>query len=296
MHMLASKHDMKHLLITTIAAVVLVVTGLAGPIHDAVMNGNIDEVQWQLDAGVDVNEESSKGLTPLHYAASAGHNDIVELLIERGANVNATDSGKGATPLDYAHWRDHEEVIETLNAHNAQREHEKGGKGIGQSSLIHDAALDGDIDEVQRQLDAGVDPNLKSSKGATPLFYAVYGGHLEIVELLITRGADVNALYLNGNSVLDQAHDYDDQEMVELLEAHGAEVADKVSGKGEGKGKSAFLSITILGDGDIIVEFDSGILQTANSINGPWEDVDEVSPVTWIADQFSKFARLKFSK
>ena len=287
---------MKHILITTIAAVVLVVTGLAGPIHDAVMNGNIDEVQWQLDAGVDVNEESSKGLTPLHYAASAGHNDIVELLIERGANVNATDSGKGATPLDYAHWRDHEEVIETLNAHNAQREHEKGGKGIGQSSLIHDAALDGDIDEVQRQLDAGVDPNLKSSKGATPLFYAVYGGHLEIVELLITRGADVNALDLNGNSVLDQAHNYDDQEMVELLEAHGAEVADKVSGKGEGKGKSAFLSITILGDGDTIVEFDSGILQTANSINGPWEDVDEVSPVTWIADQFSKFARLKFSK
>jgi len=286
---------MKQILLTTIAAVLLVGTGLAGPIHDAIMNGNIDEVQLQLDAGVDVNEESSKGLTPLHYAASAGHNDIVELLIERGANVNATDSGKGATPLDYAHWGDHEEVIETLNAHNAQREHEKGGKGIGQSSLIHDAALDGDIDEVQRQLDAGVDPNLKSSKGATPLFYAVYGGHLEIVELLITRGADVNAVYLN-NSVLDQAHSYDDQEMVELLEAHGAEVADKVSGKGDGKGKSAFLSITNFGDGDIIVEFDSGILQTANSINGPWEDVDEVSPVTWTADQFSKFARLKFSK
>ena len=286
---------MKHLLLTTIAAVVLVVTGLAGPIHDAVMNGDIDEVQWQLDAGVDVNEESSNGLTTLHYAASAGHNDIVELLIERGANVNATDSGKGGTPLDYAHWGDQEEVIETLNAHNAQREHEKGGKGIGQSSLIHDAALDGDIDEVQRQLDAGVDPNLKSSKGAAPLFYAVYGGHLEIVELLITRGADVNAVYLN-NSVLDQAHSYDDQEIVELLEVHGAEVADKVSGKGDWKGKSAFLSITNFGDGDIIVEFDFGILQTANSINGPWKDVDEVSPVTWTADQFSKFARLKFSK
>ena len=286
---------MKNFLLTTIAAVLLVVTGLAGPIHDAVMNGNIDEVQWQLNAGVDVNEESSNGLTPLHYAASAGHNDIVELLIERGANVNATDSGKGGTPLDYAHWGDQEEVIETLNAHNAQREHEKGGKGIGQSSLIHDAALDGDIDEVQRQLDAGVDPNLKSSKGATPLFYAVYGGHLEIVELLITRGADVNAVYLN-NSVLDQAHSYDDKEIVELLEVHGAEVADKVSGKGDGKGKSAFLSITNFGDGDIIVEFDFGILQTANSINGPWEDVDEVSPVTWPAAQFSKFARLKFSK
>ena len=286
---------MKHTVITAICAALLVGAAFADPIHDAALDGDFDEVQRQLDAGVGVNEESSTGLTPLHYAASSGHNDIVELLIERGANVNATDSGKGATPLDYAHWRDHEEVIETLNAHNAQREHEKGGKGIGQSSLIHDAALDGDIDEVQRQLDAGVDPNLKNSKGATPLFYAVYGGHLEIVELLITRGADVNAVYLN-NSVLDQAHSYDDQEMVELLEAHGAEVADKVSGKGDGKGKSAFLSITNFGDGDIIVEFDSGILQTANSINGPWEDVDEVSPVTWTADQFSKFARLKFSK
>ena len=286
---------MKHTVITAICAALLVGATFADPIHDAALDGDFDEVQRQLDAGVDVNEESSTGLTPLHYAASSGHNDIVELLIERGANVNATDSGKGATPLDYAHWRDHEEVIETLNAHNAQREHEKGGKGIGQSSVIHDAALDGDIDEVQRQLDAGVDPNLKSSKGATPLFYAVYGGHLKIVELLITRGADVNAVYLN-NSVLDQAHSYDDQEIVELLEAHGAEVAGKDSGKGDGKGKSAFLSITNFGDGDIIVEFEFGILQTANSINGPWEDVDEVSPVTWTADQFSKFARLKFSK
>ena len=203
---------MKHKVITAICAALLVGAAFADPIHDAALDGDFDEVQRQLDAGVDVNEESSKGLTPLHYAASAGHNDIVELLIERGANVNATDSGKGGTPLDYAHWGDQEEVIETLNAHNAQREHEKGGKGIGQSSLIHDAALDGDIDEVQRQLDAGVDPNLKSSKGAAPLFYAVYGGYLEIVELLITRGADVNAVYLN-NSVLDQAHSYGDQEL-----------------------------------------------------------------------------------
>ena len=188
---------MKHTVITAICAALLVGAAFADPIHDAALDGDFDEVQWQLDAGVDVNEESSKGLAPLHYAASSGHNDIVELLIERGANVNATDSGKGATPLDYAHWRDHEEVIETLNAHNAQREHEKGGKG---------------------------------------------------------------------------------------------------DGKGDGKGKSAFLSITNFGDGDIIVEFEFGILQTANSINGPWEDVDEVSPVTWTADQFSKFARLKFSK
>ena len=47
---LKARAEMKHLLLTTIAAVVLVVTGLAGPIHDAALDGDIDEVQRQLDA------------------------------------------------------------------------------------------------------------------------------------------------------------------------------------------------------------------------------------------------------
>ena len=184
---------MKHLLLTTIAAVLLVGTGLAGPIHDAIMNENIDEVQLQLAAGGDVNEENSIGYTPLHYAGGVGRIDIVELLIEHGANINATDSSnKGATPLDYAHWKGQMEVVEVLKAHNAQRTYGEGGKGDNK--------------------------------------------------------------------------------------------------------REASIKITNIGDGSVMLEFKSGVLQAANSINGPWEDVDEVSPVTWTADQFSKFARLKFSK
>ena len=115
MPLLASKDDMKQILITTIVAVLLAGTGLAGPIHDAILNENIDEVQLQLDAGTDVNEENAIGYTPLHYAAGVGRIDILELLIEHGANINATDSSnKGATPLDYAHWKGQTEVIEVL--------------------------------------------------------------------------------------------------------------------------------------------------------------------------------------
>ena len=185
---------MKNILITTIAAVLLVGTGLAGPIHDAIMNGNIDEVQLQLDAGADANEENSIGYSPLHYAAGVGRIDIVELLIEHGANINATDSSnKGATPLDYAHWKGQTEVVEVVKAHNAQRTYGEGGKG---------------------------------------------------------------------------------------------------DNKGE-----ASIKITNTGDGSVMLEFKAGcVLQAANSINGPREDVDEVSPVTWTTDQFAKFARLKFSK
>ena len=47
---------MKHLLLTTIAAVVLVGTAFADPVHDAAKNGNLAGVQAELDKGVDVNE------------------------------------------------------------------------------------------------------------------------------------------------------------------------------------------------------------------------------------------------
>ena len=85
--LLASKDDMKQILITTIVAVLLAGTGLAGPIHDAILNENIDEVQLQLDAGTDVNEENAIGYTPLHYAAGVGRIDILELLIEHGLSL-----------------------------------------------------------------------------------------------------------------------------------------------------------------------------------------------------------------
>lgn len=278
--------------LVTIVALMLVGPALADPIHEASLDGDIDEVRNQLNADVNVDIKSLEGLTPLHYATMEGHNKIVEFLIERGANVNETNNGKGATPLDYAHWFEQTDVIETLNAHNAQRGYVKGGKGIGQSSTIHEASLDGDIDEVRNQLDAGVDPNSKSSKGSSPLFYAVYGGHKEIIELLIARGADINAANLNGGNVLDLALYYNDQEMVKLLEANGAETADMVGGKEDG----GQLRITNLSDDIVIVEFEYGILQTASSINGPWEDIVESSPVTWTVNQLSKFARLRFDK
>ena len=90
---------MKHLLLTTIAAVLLVGTAFADPIHDAAFDGVIARVQAQLDKGVDVNVENDFGFTPLHFSAWNGHKEIAELLIAKGADVNAMDN-HGDTPLD----------------------------------------------------------------------------------------------------------------------------------------------------------------------------------------------------
>ena len=92
---------MKHLLLTTIAAVVLVGTAFADPIHDAAESGDLAGVQAELDKGADVNAKDYRVMTPLHYAAANGHKEIAELLIEKGADVKAKDEG-GKTPLDVA--------------------------------------------------------------------------------------------------------------------------------------------------------------------------------------------------
>ena len=107
-------------------------------INDSAFKENKKDKTYSFNIKVDINEENSIGYTPLHYAAGVGRIDIVELLIEHGANINATDSVKGATPLDYAHWKGQLEAIETLKTHNAKRTYGDGGEGVdkGKEALM----------------------------------------------------------------------------------------------------------------------------------------------------------------
>ncbi len=135
---------MKHLLLTTIAAVVLVGCGPSVDIWTAAKEGNIEAFKQHLDAGTDVNAKNEFELTPLHRAASRGHKEIAELLIAKGADVNAKDDNKW-TPLHHAVPDGHKEIAELLIA--------KGGnvnaKGIYGTPLDHaEAEWEGDVDEV----------------------------------------------------------------------------------------------------------------------------------------------------
>ena len=103
---------MKHLLLTTIAAVLVVGCGtthqsvVPAPhtyisIHQAAMYGSAITVNQHLSIGTDVNAKDEEGGTPLHFATGWDHKEIVELLIDAGADVNAKDD-IGDTPLDVA--------------------------------------------------------------------------------------------------------------------------------------------------------------------------------------------------
>jgi len=131
---------MKHLLLTTIAAVVLVTTAFADAIHDAAAKGDLAGVQAELDKGVDVNAKDKGGETPLNMAANketadllrkhggkhgtfigavaGGDIDAVKMFLDAGTDVNEKVQ-HGWTPLHETAVFGHAEVAELLIANGA---------------------------------------------------------------------------------------------------------------------------------------------------------------------------------
>ena len=150
---------MKHLLLTTIAAVLVVGCGESIPLWRAARDGNIEAVRQHLASGTDVDAKTDTGYAPLHFAANYGRKEIAELLISKGAEVNAK-SNKGFTPL-----------------HNA-------ALGGGNQNAAH-----GGQKEIAELLIAkGADLKAKHSGGLTPLDSAIMAKHPEIADLLRKHG------------------------------------------------------------------------------------------------------------
>ena len=119
---------MKHILITTIAAVLVVGCGPSVDIHQAAKDGNIKAVKQHLAAGVDVNAWDDSGWTPLHYVAHTGHKEVAELPIANGADVNVK-SKFGETPLDLAIGHKHPETADLLRKHGGKTGEELKAEG-----------------------------------------------------------------------------------------------------------------------------------------------------------------------
>ena len=146
----------------TIAAVLLVGCGPQPAdisIHQAVFDGNIAAVKQHLDAGAEVDAKDDKFVgTFLHWAAAGGQNEIVELLIAKGADVNATD-GDGDTPLHLAgNSTATKEIAELLIS-----------KGAGVNAM-------------------NLSPPGRRIGGMTPLDMATLGNRTEIADLLRKHG------------------------------------------------------------------------------------------------------------
>ena len=170
---------MKHLLLTTIAAVVLMGCGSSVDIHEAAFDGNIEAVKQHLAAGTDVNAKDDNGWTPLLLAVEESHKEIAELLILKGANVNAKNQNE-VTPLHWAAARGHKEIVELLIAKGA----DVNAKSDDGTTPLHF----NNKEVVELLIAASADVNAKDDDSLTQLDWAVDEDSTETADLLRKHG------------------------------------------------------------------------------------------------------------
>ncbi|GFR24301.1 ankyrin repeat family protein [Trichonephila clavata] len=169
----------------------------------AAENGHKDVVDALIDKGADVDKVSELGWwSPLHLAADRGHVDIVEALINKGADVNKISQGR-YTPLSLAAQYGHINVARILINNGANV-----NGGYSTHLPIYSAIHRGRKEVIELLLEKGADINAtKGGDGATPLLSATYAGRKEVVELLLKKGADVNKAVGIGISIFLYNHE-----------------------------------------------------------------------------------------
>jgi ankyrin repeat protein len=99
------------------------------PLHQAAARGHKEVVELLIAKGADVNAKAENGVAPLHVAAGAGHKEIAELLIAKGADVD-TRTGSGETPLDLAiKYKNTGYVVDFLRKHGGKTGEELKAEG-----------------------------------------------------------------------------------------------------------------------------------------------------------------------
>ena len=132
------------------------------------------------------NAFAGDGFMPLGLAVFFGHSETVEVLLKRGANVNApTREAMKVTPLA-------------------------------------SAAAARQIEIARKLIENGANVNAKAHNDLTPLHEAAARGNLELAKLLLDNGAEIHARTLDGKTPLALATEQKQSEMVEFLKRRGA--------------------------------------------------------------------------
>jgi ankyrin repeat protein len=158
------------------------------PLHWAAWKNQPMIVEMLLANGANVNATDDRLGTPLHDAAAFGHSGQVEVtmvLLAHGANINAK-SNYGETPLHEAIWnQDLQMVTLLLNSNaNVNAVMEAGHVDDTKQTPLHYAAERGNFEIVKLLLDHGANSNVRDNFNLTPLDYAKQKRYNDIVDLL----------------------------------------------------------------------------------------------------------------
>src|SRR5262249_37444843 len=159
---------------------------LPAELAKAIRDCDLKAVRAPPDAGVDVNARDADGNTPLLLAAVYAGPECVELLLKKGADVNASNKF-GARPLHRA-ATNYEKAKLLIDVGADVKAKTKSGKTV----LLLAARKYGNSQTAKLLLDKGADAKERNDSGVNPIQVAAYGGDLDTLKLLVEAGADVN--------------------------------------------------------------------------------------------------------
>jgi uncharacterized protein len=147
----------------------------------AITRDDIHAVESLIQKGANVNELDANQDAPLVIAAYKGYTEIVEKLLEAGADITAVDPGMKATALHAAAYAGRTEAAKVLIAYKIDID--KQGPYNGYTAL-HDAIWQNNIETAQVIIEAGANLEIKSKDGQTALDLAKARDRKQIVALI----------------------------------------------------------------------------------------------------------------
>jgi ankyrin repeat protein len=194
--------------------------GRLTPLGVASFRNFINIVNLLLEKGANVDQiTGSQGATPTFVAADMGHVEVLKALLTKKPDLDMSING-GATPLNIASQKGHKEIVELLleNGADVNLALTSGG------TPLYAASQNGYSDIVKILLANQADPKLAyGDLQATPMFVASQNGHNNVVKELISGGADINVKNKEGNTPLMMATQTGQVEIVKTLLDNGAD-------------------------------------------------------------------------
>ncbi|XP_078526030.1 CARD- and ANK-domain containing inflammasome adapter protein-like [Lissotriton helveticus] len=153
-------------------------------LHVAAANGNVAAIELLIKKGAKIDAKDRNGRTPLHRASEMGHADAVRALLQAGANLYALDK-EGQTPLHLAARNQHMDIMKIMLQEEG-RQYQNG------HHFLHMAVLKDESSLVSLLLQNGAPVDEKDDKKKTALAYAISQGFEKTAKVLLEAGASID--------------------------------------------------------------------------------------------------------
>ncbi|XP_029981407.1 ankyrin repeat domain-containing protein 50 [Sphaeramia orbicularis] len=185
----------------------------------ALLEGHVEVAELLMRRGADTDVRDAEGRPLLYLLVLESRLEMATLLIEKGGVPLESRDSEGRTALHVASWQGCADIVTLLLKHGAN----PNAQDSEGRPPLHSVAWTGHADVGWRLLEtSGVNIDLACNQGATALSIAVQEGHINIVAMLLKKGANPDHIDKYGRSPVKVASKHGHFNIIRLLESYGA--------------------------------------------------------------------------